>query len=423
MSLNVQKLQRSEIKNKNKKKREFSLEKIATAIHCEHLISSLRNKYSDPLFTHKNNKFPKKTIKQYKILKPNPFSFKTKLFQNIPKEQQQQTEEEKAIQTKNNNLCNPQFPIIIPNKILQQINSARNINEYKTKKNPDRFLITSGMFSQREYWKNPPQKVKLGIIMNLKYDNNNENEEEIYYPKIKNINKVNEKYNLHLNLKHLIPKNKTIDKPRRMSKRSLMSFLFKKYAYNLSGENTKNNIDNINNKIKKKYKGKKNSVVSIISRNGRNFTNDIEFLKTNSRNSIDSDNVSVEFIKKYFSEDNDTFITKTNISKDENKNTKDSKDTKNTKDKSGGTITDIINKKNVKIKNLKIYEKNNNIINHDKKITIDCLYSNVNSNIEQNKLIYNNKIEKTTFQLQKESSYKKVKHFESIIDKIMKTQD
>ena len=179
MSLSLTK-QKSEVRNKNK--REFSLEKIATAIHCEYLISSLRNKYSDPLIIHKKNIITKKKIKNLKNLQPNPFSFKNKLFFNLPiqQPQQQQCEEEKAIQTKNNNIINQKLPII-SNKIIQQINSAKNINEYNSKKNKDkdRFLITSGMFSQRECWKNPPHKVKLGVMMNLKYDNKNENEEEI----------------------------------------------------------------------------------------------------------------------------------------------------------------------------------------------------------------------------------------------------
>ena len=424
MSLSLTR-QKSEVRNKNK--RDFSLEKIATAIHCEYLISSLRNKYSDPLIIHKKNLIPKKKITNLKILQPNPFSFKNKLLFNLPiqQPQQQQCEEEKAIQTKNNNLINQKFPII-SNKILQQINSAKNINEYNSKKNKDRFLITSGMFSQREYWKNPQHKVKLGVMMNLKYDNNNENEEEKYYPKIKNIKKVNEKYNLQLNLKHLIHNDKAIEKPRKMSKKGLMNYLFKKYAYDTNGENEKNHLININsiNSMKKKInRGKKNSVLSIVSRNSKNIINNDGFI-SRSRNSIDSDNLSLEFIKKFFSEDMETFITKANKKKNESKNTKDSnntKDTNNTKD-NHININDIITKKNVKIKNMKMFEKNKNIINHDKKVTIDCLYSNVNSDIEPSKLIYNT-IEKTTFELQKEPSYKKVKRFESIIDKIIKTQE
>ena len=47
--------------NKNQEKnREFSIEKIATAIHAENLISSLKNKYIDPLILYYiKDKYPK----------------------------------------------------------------------------------------------------------------------------------------------------------------------------------------------------------------------------------------------------------------------------------------------------------------------------------------------------------------------------
>ena len=76
----------------------------------------------------------------------------------------------------------------------------------------------------------------------------------------------------------------------------------------------------------------------------------------------------------------------------------------------------------MEIKKNYLYEKNKNIINYDQKIAIDCLYSNVNANIEPNKLIYKS-IDKTTFELQKEPSYKRIKKFESIIDKVIQTQN
>ena len=60
-------------------------------------------------------------------------------------------------------------------------------------------------------------------------------------------------------------------------------------------------------------------------------------------------------------------------------------------------------------------------MNIDQKVYVDCLFSKVKEKIEPEKLIYDH-IDKTTFELQRESSYKKVKKFESIIDKIVKTQ-
>ena len=395
---------KSTIEGKKKIKREFSLEKIATAIHCENIISSLRNKYIDPLILHRKNAFPKTKSKQFKKNQTNdPFSLDKILCHQFIK-QKQETEEEKAIQTKSN-LSNMILPII-SNKQLQQINSNNNLNEINSNKKSDTLLITSGMFKQKECFKEPSQKVKLGCIINLKKNKNELNNINNIYPKIGNIKKINEKYNLQLDLKHLYDNNnKTLQKPRKMSKKGLMNYLFKKYATSTSDLHEENLDNDSINKAKKKNKNKKQNIISIISRN--NQINE-EFIKSNSySNSIDSDNMSIDILKReFFNEDKNTFLTKM---------------TNNESKEISAYNNDISTKKKVRLKNIKIYEKNKDIINHDQKVTIDCLYSNVRAKIEPNKLVYKS-IEKTTFELQKEPSYKKVKKFESIIDKIMKNQ-
>ena len=395
---------KSTIEGKKKIKREFSLEKIATAIHCENIISSLRNKYIDPLILHRKNAFPKTKSKQFKKNQTNdPFSLDKILCHQFIK-QKQETEEEKAIQTKSN-LSNMILPII-SNKQLQQINSNNNLNEINSNKKSDTLLITSGMFKQKECFKEPSQKVKLGCIINLKKNKNDLNNINNIYPKIGNIKKINEKYNLQLDLKHLYDNNnKTLQKPRKMSKKGLMNYLFKKYATSTSDLHEENLDNDSNIKAKKKNKNKKQNIISIISRN--NQINE-EFIKSNSySNSIDSDNMSIDILKReFFNEDKNTFLTKM---------------TNNESKEISAYNNDISTKKKVRLKNIKIYEKNKDIINHDQKVTIDCLYSNVRAKIEPNKLVYKS-IEKTTFELQKEPSYKKVKKFESIIDKIMKNQ-
>ena len=70
-----------------------------------------------------------------------------------------------------------------------------------------------------------------------------------------------------------------------------------------------------------------------------------------------------------------------------------------------------------------LIDKNKNIINHDQKIFVDCLYSDIISNIDKNKIIYNPIGNlKTNFAITKEPSYKKIKKFESVIDNIIKVQ-
>ncbi len=295
---------------------------------------------------------------------------------------------------------------IISNKQLQQVNSNNNLNEINSNKQSDNLLITSGMFKQKEYRKDPNQKVKLYNIITLNNKIDDENIIKHCYPKIENIEKINEKYKLQLDSKHLNNNNKTVKKSKKMSKKALMNYLFKKYVTSANDikEDNKNNDNNHDKEIKTK-KGKRHSSISIKSRNNQNNEN---YIITNSiNNSIDSDNMNIDILKKEFlSEDNNTFITKVDLPKDEPKDIIK-------------TNCEIRPRNNLKIKNLKLYEKNKNIISHDSKVTIDCVYPSIRTEIEHNKLLYKS-IEKTTFQLQKEPSYKKVKEFESLIDKILK---
>ena len=388
---------------KKKNQRELSLEKIATAIHCGNILSSIRNRYIDPLIIRTKNLMLKAKSRQFKdIYQGDPFCLDKVLYHRFIKQKlKKESEEEKESPAKNN--LSGQILPLIPNKNIKQINS----DEYNSTKVSDNLLITSGMFKQKEYRKDPNQKVKLYNIITLNNKIDDENIIKHCYPKIKKNEKINEKYKLQLDLKHLMNNNnKTEKKSNKMSKKALMNYLFKKYVTSANDikEDNKNNDKNHDKEIKAK-KAKKYSSISIKS---RNVQNNEDYNLTNSiNNSVDSDNMNIDMLKKEFlSEDNNTFITKLDLPRDELKD--------NIK-----TNCEIMPKNNLKIKNLKLYEKNKNIISHDSKVTIDCLYPSIRTEIEHNKLVYKS-IEKTTFQLQKEPSYKKVKEFESVIDKILK---
>ena len=58
-------------------------------------------------------------------------------------------------------------------------------------------------------------------------------------------------------------------------------------------------------------------------------------------------------------------------------------------------------------------------MNINKKIYINCLLSKVNENIKREKILLD-KNKKTIFELDKESSYRRVKNFENFINKIYK---
>ena len=136
--------------------------------------------------------------------------------------------------------------------------------------------------------------------------------------------------------------------------------------------------------------------------------------KTNTLNdSINSLNKSISEIFKNddFNEDKNTFITKL---KTEANKYKDKEKIK------------VINRYNSEIKRkknnirLNIYENNKNIINHDQKVSIDLIYSNSLCKIEPNQLLYDS-INKTNYEAQNQPSYRRIKKFEKIIDKIIKS--
>ena len=372
----------TEHKKKNLEKRVFSLEKIALAIHCGNMISSIRNKYIDPLILRHKILLPKiNPRKIFKSKQPNEQYHSNKILFHKLSNQRQFTEfeEEKGIQTKDK----------ISKEILPKIKSRNESLKNMNEKYFDTLLFDSGIFNEKDYYQKNLQKVKLSNIINLK--SKDPLEYQNIYPRIENINKLNEKYNLNLDLTHLNNKVNTIKKSRRMSIKGLLNCLYNKYATASPTGIYTDNMNN-NNKIKKKHKIRRKSQLSLITSNSQNDNSDSE----NNANSID-------ILKKNFiSEDNsNTFITKLNIPKKETLN-----------------VAENI-KKIKKLKNKIKFERNNNIINHDQKITIDCLRSNYDSKIQQKKLLYKY-IDKTTFELQDEPLYKKVKKFESLIDKIIK---
>lgn len=377
------------------KEREFSLEKIACAIHCQNLISSLRNKYQDPLIIRrkpKNQKIRPRRHLKMSLDKESSFS-KNQLSKDSMEIQKVDNEKDKQ-----NNLSRDVLPII-PNSNKNQKEVKSKISLYKNKD----FLTTSGMFKQKDFFKDPSNKMKLGSMLNIKAVNDNIMKN--YYQKIDNINKINDKYNLQLNLKYL--ENNYPEKSHMMSKKLLMNYLFKKYVISSPNGNDENNTNNANSR-KKRHKSRRKSVRSKKSRN--NVSD--EFIKTNTiSNSVESENNSVmtDVFKKDFSEDTNTFITKVDADKP-----------KEIKKETSIFNSEIVKKR--KNNDMKIYEKNKNIINQDKKITIECLYSNKICKVEPKQLLYNS-IEKTAFQAQNQPSYRRVKKFENMIDKIMKSQN
>lgn len=387
-----------------KKERDLSIEEIASAIHCQKIISSLRNKYIDPLIIRDKNLIPKIKSRQLTI-NQDPYSLNKVLVHDFLKKKNLENEKGESNHSKKD-LSNKLLPII-PKSDQNQIDIKKDFNRKDSYRISDSFKITSGMF--KEYLKEPLKKIKLGCMYNNTKSLDEKKLIDNYYRKIDSIKQINDKYNLQLNLRYLADNNYTSEIPNKVSKKYLMNYLFKKYVTSSPTGTNLNDFDNPN-KIKDKSKRHKSRRHSIRSKKTRN-NNDEELIKGNTiTNSIDSENnKSIDVTQKDISiDDNNTFITKLNIEKEKKEN------------KGLSEYNNDISKSKKKY-NLKLYENNKNIINHDQKITVDCVCSNYISKIEPEKLVYKS-IDKTAFEVQNEPSYKRVKKFENKIDKIIKSQ-
>ena len=369
------------LKKITENKKDFSIEKIASAIHAEYLISSLKNKYIDPLILYRRKKAKRKQRNLSESSNEDSFSLNKMLVHKLMKPK---NDEDKL----DLNITKTVLPIITPS----------NKEEIKS----NNLLITSGMFKQKEFLKNNFQKIKLGNVMNFK------NHDSIYpnlYPKIENPKKMNDKYNLNLDLKFYQEEKPKIKNSKRKSvaQKNLMNYLFKKFIMNSeknnnieSRESSKNNENIINPTANNLFKLNESAI-----KKKKSFTIDEIIQKRNINNIL---------LKGEDNNSKNAFITRIPIKK--NRNDEPNENIKK---------NDIILKPKTRVFSY-LFDENNNIIKHDQKVFVDCLYSEIISNLDKNKIIYNpiGKV-KTNYAITKEPSYKKIKKFETMIDNIIKT--
>ena len=362
------------LKKVTEKKDDFSIEKIATAIHAEDLVSSLKNKYKDPLILFRRS-LPKDKRRHTKEIKNHdPYQLNRMLFNKLLK---LKLEDNKVNINNSNNI----LPIISP------IN--QNIKNNLKNEESEPLLVTSGMFKLNGLYMESYKKLKLGNVMNFK--NNDDSIYQELYSKIDNMKKFNDKYNLNLNLNYLGKelKNKNI-KTKSVFKSSLLNYLYNIY---ILGSKTKSNV-NSNKTIN--YTGNNDN-----NNNKADIKNKFFKIKESSSKIHYVDEEKNIKVYKREQEEQKTFLTKLNI-----------------KNKNSNNI--IIKPKKSLFSTL--FEKNKNIINHNKKVFVDCLYSSANSNLSGNKIILDS-VRKNgmSISLDRDPNYKKIKRFETNIDNIVKT--
>ena len=370
------------LKKITENKRDFSIEKIASAIHAENLISSLKNKYIDPLILYRRKKAKRK---QRNLSEPSnnddSFSLNKILVYSLLKPK---NDEDKL----DFNITKTILPIITP------VNNEE--------KKSDKLLVTSGMFKQKEFLKNDFQKIKLGNVMNFK--NKGDSIYQSLYPKIENLKKINDKYNLNLDLKFYQEEKPKIknNKIKSVAQKNLMNYLFKKFIMNSdqninieSEESSKNNENIINPTANDLFKIKESEI-----KKKKSFTID---------EIVQKKNINKNLLKDEDKYSKNAFITRIPLKKNINEEPKENLKTTN------------ILKPRKRVFSYS-FDQNNNIIKHDQKVFVDCLYSEIISNLDKNKIIHNpiGKV-KTNYAITKEPSYKKIKKFETMIDNIIKT--
>ena len=366
----------SKIKKNSLNIEPFSIEKIALSINCGNLITSIRNKNLDPKIKKKIKitSTPKKKIKniQDKLDEEMYSARKIKYHKyKILKESLLSPYSARELR-KNRYLLKHNSEFILPSIIKnKKINESYN----EIQKVEDGFISTSGMINRKRLNDNKVNKMSINSLMNNLIKNKNGLFNN-YYKKLDNIYSINDKYNLNLNFKHNY--NKRLKLKKKLTKYGLLTNLYQKYSSvsNNINSNIKNNGSQIYRKISDNINENHSSNISF------DLGKEISIINNNN-------NISGEMGK--------IFLTKL-------KRNNDNID-----------ISKIINRHSNLI--LSIKKNNNKILDKDKNIYINCLLSKVQSRLNKDKIIYKNS-GKTIYELDKELSYRRLKNFENIINKL-----
>lgn len=241
-------------------------------------------------------------------------------------------------------------------------------------------LIASDIMQVKDLFKNKARKISVLTFLNKLPGDKSLNEN---YKIIKDINIINEKYNLKLNLEqHKSNSTSNIFEGKKYNIYGMLNKLFQYYSSESKNNDYKNNKYTNSNNYTKSYYG------------------------TNDQSENDNINNIIDIKKSTYEDDSNTFLTKLN-----NYNVPDKKEKEQKFD-----VSKFI-KKRYSLSDIK--RNNNEILNNDKSIGIHCLLSKVQNDISLKKILYKY-IDRTLYKLENDPLYKRVKGFEEIIEKILK---
>ena len=371
-------------------KRPFILEKFEKDLHSPNLINILNNKNKNPLIQKKKELKKIKIPRKLKlILKkkedasfPNnktPFLRLIPNIHNLSKKLNERKINKKLIRQRSDF----DLPMITKHKIHNkpeeiEKNTMTFFDDNTLSNLKEENLINNEMLDSKDLYNNISRKLSICSFMNKLPGDKSLLEN---YKIINDVNIINDKYNLKLNLNNI--------------KSHSTSKIFDGRKYNIYG---------MLNKLFQYYSSETNN--SIYKNNKNNSSNfDTNENKINSKDiQSDEGENTIEIMKdNIYEDDSNTFLTKL-----KNYNVPEKK-------RKEFNISKFI-KRRYSLSDIK---RNNEIIKNDKNVRLHCFLSKVQKDISLKKILYKY-IDKTLYEFEDDPSYKRVKEFEDKIEKLLK---
>ena len=387
-------------------KRPFVLDKFVKDLHCPNIIEKI-----DPLTKKRKQLRKLKLPRKIKIISKkkeetnnnrnktpflhlipsiNQFNFKInqRKLNIIPKKKlaRQRSDFDLPMITRHKLINNG---LVEEEKTTMTFFDDNTISNSKDEEKNNENLIESEMMDIKELFSNESRKISVCSFLNKLPGNESLKEN---YKVINDINTINDKYNLKLNLGS--------------KKSNSTSNIFDGKKYNIYG---------MLNKLFQYYSSETNSSINkknnyTGSNNYKNSSIDfdtIENKKNGKYEHSESGNNTIEMMKDTYEDDSNTFLTKL-----KNYNVHNVPEKKENE----FNISKLIKRR---CSMSDINRNNKQVITNDRKIGIHCLLSKVQKDISLKKILYKY-IDKTLYELEDDPLYKRIKGFEDNIEKILK---
>ena len=276
------------------------------------------------------------------------------------------------------------------------------VNDNSKAKNQEN-ITNNELLDNNDIYNFKPRMIKIGSFINSSRnpDLSINNEKKIY-----DMNEINDKYNLKLNLGNTNKKTSNIFHGKRYTIIGMLNKLFHYYSSSESHNNMLSNFDNNQTTI---YLNNSKSNKSLLLNNDHIKNNTPNKLYINTKFKYEH-NTSSDINNNTYEnsgDDTNTFLTKLYVNNKESIIDNKEKEINMTKFINSRCSLSDINR------------RNQEIIDINKKIKIDCLMSKMEKEVNIKKILYKY-LGKSIYQIEKEPAYDRLKHFEKKLIEILK---